>query len=150
MSMSHGNLLAIKNQNIPGDRSSTPNEDFGAVKNRIRSVTPKEPNASGKVSANSNFVNSFRRYSVPSVTLAHALSLDQLQRRGVPEESRQDTSDCPAEAKPPALPPRPPKPARFHRADRQRPRHTQEATTLVRRHIILLFFNRLLAQGALL
>jgi hypothetical protein len=139
ISLSHGNLLAINNQNIFGDRSSTPNEGFVAVKNRIRSATPKECHVNENVSVNSNFVNSFRRYSVPSVTLARALSLDQLQRLDVPEEPSQDTSDCPAETKPPALPPRPPKPARFHKGDRQRSRHTQESTALVRRYVILLY-----------
>jgi hypothetical protein len=142
ISLSHGNLPAISNQNMSSDNLSTRNEGFVAVKNRIRSGTPKEPGLNQKVSVNcqnSNFANNFRRYSVPSVTFARALSMDQLQRCEVPEESRQDTSDCPVETKPPALPPRPPKPARFHRGDRQRSQQRQEATTLVRRHTILLY-----------
>jgi hypothetical protein len=88
---------------------------------------------------NNNFVDSFRRYSLPCVSSARALSMGQLQRCGVPEEPSQDTSDCPVETEPPALPPRPPKPARFHKGDRQRSQRIEEATTLVRRHIFLLY-----------
>jgi hypothetical protein len=141
-SLSHGNLPAISNQNISSDHSSNVNEGFVAVKNRIRCGTPKEHSKNQKVSLNcenNNFLKSFRRYSVPSVTFARALSMEQLQRCGVPEESSRDTSDCPLETKPPALPPRPPKPARFHRSDRHRSQQIQEATALVRRHIILLY-----------
>jgi hypothetical protein len=142
ISFSHGNLPAISNQNMSSDRLSTLNEGFGAHKNRIRSGTPKEPSMNQKVSVNcqnGNFAKSFRRYSVPSASFSRALSMDQLQRCEVPEESREDTCDCPVETKPPALPPRPPKPASFHRGDRQRSQHMQEATALVRRYIILLY-----------
>ncbi|XP_033606383.1 liprin-beta-1 isoform X8 [Cryptotermes secundus] len=128
VSLSHGSLPAISNQNMPSDNLSTLNEGFVAVKNRIRSGTLKEPSINQKVSVNcqnSNFANSFRRYSVPSATFARASNMDQVQRCEVAEESRQDTSNCP-----PALPPRPPKPARFHRGDRQRSQQIQEATTL--------------------
>jgi hypothetical protein len=129
ISSSHGNLLTINNHNVSSDKGFVP------VRNITQSGIPKERVADESVSVNCNFVNSFRRHSVPSAPIARALSWDQLQRCGVPEEPSHDTRECPVDADPRALPPRPPKPAPFYRGGRQRPRITQQTTAPVRTHL---------------
>lgn len=146
ISLSHGNLFATDNQNTSSSDYSSPRKQGSVVaNNEIRLSTPKAPNRNEQVSTNSpngRFVNSFRRYSLPPGTFTRGLSMDQLQRCELPEEQNQESNEYKVETKPPAVPPRPPKPARFCQVERQRPQvKLQEAVTWVRRQIVILLYR---------
>lgn len=146
ISLSHGNLSTANNQNISSNDCFPPiKQEVAAVVKGIRSSTPKEPNTNEQILAhceNNRFVNSFRRYSLPPNTLMRASSMDQLQPCGVPEG--RESPKYTVETKPPALPPRPPNPARFCKDERRRSQQMhqegklQETTKWVSKKNILL------------
>ncbi|XP_021923710.1 liprin-beta-1 isoform X16 [Zootermopsis nevadensis] len=126
ISLSHGNLSAAKNQNIlSGDYYSFNNQEFISVNKGIQSSAPEEADRHEHMSAdseNNRFVNSFRRYSLtPPDSFGRSLSVDRLQPCGVSEEPENVV-----DAKPPAVPPRPPKPTRLCSHERRR---SQQETT---------------------
>ena len=146
VSVSHGNLCSSSDHSFP------PREGFVAVNSEFRSGTPKETNRNEQLSANSqenDFLNSFRRYSLPPGTFARALSMDQIHRCGVSETLNLESSDRRVASIAPALPPRPPKPARFGRDQRRRSQQLQETMPWVRIKIDLsLFVDHLQVEAA--
>jgi hypothetical protein len=148
ISLSHGNLYAADYQNMSsGDTSATVKQEFIDVNKGIGSCTPKELNRSEQLSADtesSRFLNSFRRYSLPPDSFARSLSVGQLQPCGVSDAPGSPKSVV--EAKPPAVPQRPPKPPRFCKDERRHSQQMQETVKLqetmkwVSRKIIILFY----------
>ena len=135
VSMSHGNL-SVTNQNVSSsDQSVPPREGFGSVSSDIRSDTPKEPNKNALVSSGcqkNDCFNSSHSYFSPRGTFARALSMDQIHRCGASETLNQESSDGKGDRIPPALPPRPPKPARFRRDEHRRSQPLQGTMSWVR------------------
>jgi hypothetical protein len=140
VSVSHGNLCTTNQNSSSSDHFVPLGEEFVAVNRAFRSVTPKESNRKEQVSPESqkdDFLNSFHRYSLPPCTFARASSMDQIHRCGVSETLTQKSTDCRVDTTAPALPPRPPKPARFGRDERRRSQQLQETVPWVRIRIDL-------------
>ncbi|XP_069695490.1 liprin-beta-2 isoform X7 [Periplaneta americana] len=129
ISLSHGNLLCTSsgqnnssNQKSSKDNTKPLKQGFIVVNNGIKSDSGRESEKHEQVrenSQNNNFVNSFRRYSQPSENFVRALSMEHLQRCGASDAQASVNHVPSAETKPPALPPRPPKPARFCKEPQQ-------------------------------
>lgn len=123
VSLSHGNLSVTNQNSYSNDHNVLPRKGFAAVNNEIRSGTPQKPNRNENVSSNSqknDFLNNFRRYSLPPGTFTRVLSVDQIHRCSVSETLDQESSDDTVDTTAPGLPPRPPKPARLRRDQHRR------------------------------
>jgi len=123
VSLSQGNVSVTNQKSYSNDHSVLPREGFAAVNNEIRSGTPQKPNRNEKVSSNSqknDFLNNFRRYSLPPGTFTRVLSMDHIHRCSVSETLDQESSNGKVDTTAPGLPPRPPKPARLRRDEHRR------------------------------